>query len=388
MPGRKDRPLDVEYEVVDVADVRASHLPGSDFAPNPEYGLENERQYHAEPASKAKVIGNAGELEPDLVLRDGGTAETGSPVVDSEGNVLGGNGRAMTLAVAYDRFPKRAEEYRKALVASAASYGIDPERVRAMERPMLVRRAVGDRSREERQRLVADLNGSFTHSKERKAAGKSRGASFSRGTLATLARAMSDTEATSLRDFFDRPESRAIVDAMIEDGVLMLEEQNEFVAADGMLNPDGKRAVEEALRGRVMENYSVMNQLSADVLGKIDAAIPNLLQVQTLKDRKWDCTEALQGAIRLAAGFRASGLKTADAFLRQKSVLTGTSPAETEDKRTLMMFSVLVSDRKQAFVKRTLRYANEAKRAGSGVGMLMAPPSPRATFARCFAPEE
>ena len=237
----------VQFEVVERDEVQPSHLPARDFERNPRYGLENERRYHDEPASRDKVVGNAKNLDSAFLL-ESVDANHGAPVVDHEGNVLGGNGRAMSISLSYDRFRDKAEGYRQALIANAARLGIDENAIRSMSAPVLVRRVQGELSPQDRQALVSALNEDFKASRTRRTEGKSRGDRFSRETLVALSRAF--READSLRSFFDTENSRAIVDRIIRDGVISETERNALVGADGLLNPDGKRVVEEAGENR------------------------------------------------------------------------------------------------------------------------------------------
>lgn len=161
VPQREDEPA--TYELVEAGGVLASHLPEAGFQKTPGYALENERRYHDEPASQRKVQENAANLDPAFLL-ESVDANHGAPVIDRQGNVLGGNGRAMSVRLAYENFPQRAAAYREALRGAARRLGLDPARVDDMERPVLVRRLERDLGPEERQKLVSALNGTFQDS--------------------------------------------------------------------------------------------------------------------------------------------------------------------------------------------------------------------------------
>ena len=240
---------------MEVEDIQPSHLPESSFQKNPKYGLENERRYHEEPASRKKVLDNAADLDPAFLL-ESVDANHGAPVIDRQGNVLGGNGRSMSVRYAYDKFPDRAKAYRQALRDKAKSLGLSPEKVDAMRRPILVRELDHDYDAAARQQLVSALNDTFTDSKNARASGKSRGDRFSEKTLEALAGGLADAD--SLRQDVDTPESARVVELMINDGVIQSTERNAYLDADGLLNPDGKRVVEEALRGRIARSYDAL----------------------------------------------------------------------------------------------------------------------------------
>ena len=81
----------VRYEVVEAGDIAASHNPVAGFEKNMAYTLENERTYHSSVADRRKVLEQAQDLKPTLLMA-APDANQGAPVVDHQGNVLGGNG--------------------------------------------------------------------------------------------------------------------------------------------------------------------------------------------------------------------------------------------------------------------------------------------------------
>lgn len=355
----------VTYEILETGGVRASHLPEAGFQKTPGYALENERRYHDEPASQRKVQENAANLDPAFLL-ESVDANHGAPVIDRQGNVLGGNGRAMSVRLAYEKFPQRAAAYREALRGAARRLGLDPARVDGMERPVLVRRLERDLGPEERQELVSALNDTFTDSKDRRASGKSRGDRLSRKTLEALASGMA--EADTLRQYFDDPASAGVVDLLIQDGVIQKTERNAYVGADGLLNPDGKRVVEEALRGRVARSYETLAALPGPVLAKIDAAIPHLLIAEGV-GRAWDITHHMRDAIDLMAEFRASGEKVPETFLGRVDMLKGSAPSERYSKAAQALFLNLNRLRKAEYVRDFAAYAGQAKISPEAGGM-------------------
>lgn len=355
IPNRADEPA--HYELLEADDVRASHLPSRGFQKNPAYGLENERRYHDEPGSRAKVMENAAKLDPAFLM-ESVDANHGAPVIDHDNNVLGGNGRAMSIARAYESFPERGEQYREALKANADRLGIDPAQVDAMHSPMLVRRLERGMSREERQQLVTAMNDDFKDAKEKRASGKSRGERFGRRTLDMLSAGLKDAE--SLREYFDAPASVAVVERMMEDGVIQRSERNALVGADGLLNPDGKKVVEEALRGRIARSYEALAKLPADVVGKLDAVIPHILVAEGI-GKPWNITEYVRDSVDLLVGFKGSGVKEPDTYLKQVNMLTGRAPVQDFSKQAIALFRMALDAKKGEYVKAFESYLKNAK---------------------------
>ncbi len=52
---------------------------------------------------------------------------------------IAGNGRMTAIATSYDAYPSKAEQYKQDLIANAGEHGCDPERIKGMKTPVLVR---------------------------------------------------------------------------------------------------------------------------------------------------------------------------------------------------------------------------------------------------------
>lgn len=142
VPG-EGRSFPAQYRLRELAEVQPSHN-GVTFQPNPKYPYTNDRTYtNAE--DRAKVLqATPGLFKPALHVTDNPDASNGPPVVDSDGYVLGGNGRSMQLARAYSVDPQGAIGYRQLLSKKAPQFGIDPAEVARMNQPVLVREIAND----------------------------------------------------------------------------------------------------------------------------------------------------------------------------------------------------------------------------------------------------
>ncbi|MDR2077165.1 MAG: hypothetical protein LBP61_09615, partial [Desulfovibrio sp.] len=378
IPGRDK--LDADFEFVEADDIQTSHLPGQGFQKNPRYALENERRYHDEPASRDKVIENASKLDPDLLM-DAPDANQGAPVVDREGNVLGGNGRAMSIHRAYDGSPDSAARYRQALERNAARFGLDPDAVKGMKKPMLVRRVSNAMGKGERQSLISALNEGFSYDREKRADSKSRGDRISQRTVKALANGFRGAD--TLRSYFDEPASAKVVEMLVHDGAIQKTELSAYIGADGLLNPDGKTLIEQALRGRVARNYEILTRLPADILGKIDAAIPHILVAEGI-GKPWDITEEVRDAVELLVRFKGSGIKEPGAFLDQFDMTTGRTPRQGVSQEVVDIFRAAISQKKAAFVDMFSRYAGQADVASGR----MIPVDQKETFRKTFGEED
>lgn len=353
-------PEEAAYEVLEADEIQASHLPESGFDRNPAYGLENERLYHKELASQEKVLANAAKLNPDFLLRDSVDANNGAPVLDHENNVLGGNSRVMSLKKAWETGGKRAEDYRQALMTRARELGLDTRRIEKMNKPVLVRRLKTAYSKEERQSLVASLNDNFTDSKDARAQGKSRGDRLSARTLKALGNALQS--ANTLRDYFDDPGSRDIVNLLLEDGVIKQSDRNAMLGVDGLLNPYGKNLVEDALRGRICDSYETLARVPASIIAKLDAITPFILIAEMIGN-DWNITRYVSVALEVMVAYLSSNFyrqKDFHSFLHSIDAISGKTQAECHSKTSTQLASLLLDGTKRSLVDRFRKFAGDA----------------------------
>lgn len=139
-PGSSEAPHRFRYVFGELEDAHASHS-GQTFQPNPNFWFSNQRDY-MDPTNQLKVITNASNWNSKLVLAHSPTITNGAPVLDRAGNVLGGNGRFMSLERVYGG--AGAAQMRKDVIDAARSFGADPEAVARMRRPMLFRQLVDE----------------------------------------------------------------------------------------------------------------------------------------------------------------------------------------------------------------------------------------------------
>ena len=131
----------VRYAVMEADTITPSHDPLANFARTSQVNARlQDRDYAGNKAEQRKVMDNAANLNPRLVVNDALRADDAPPLVqESTGDVLSGNSRVMSILMAAGRFPEKYEGYRQYLADNAARFGLDPNAIRAMKRPVFVR---------------------------------------------------------------------------------------------------------------------------------------------------------------------------------------------------------------------------------------------------------
>ena len=143
-----NRRLPVNYRVVDMGQVRQSHIGG---VVNKDYGIKElqNRASRGTSADDAVLRQRAQDFKPEFMV-DSPNTQYGAPVVNKNGDVIAGNGRVETLRYVYQDNQAGADAYKQRL----QSMGFD---VADMERPILVRETADDLTTEQ-QIAIADAS--------------------------------------------------------------------------------------------------------------------------------------------------------------------------------------------------------------------------------------
>lgn len=310
------------YEVREMDDVIASHDPENQFCRRENYPQEaQERPYHSDEGEQQKVVGNALNYEPAFVVSTDASATNGPPIITQNGIVLGGNSRTMTLQMVYGQHPEKAAAYRQALVDNASQFGIDPQAIANMKRPMLVRVVSGQFSPEDMAKRSREYNQTTTQQLQGEAEGISRARFVDKPTVNALIAGLQDGR--TIDQFLASPESADFARVLQDAGVL---QQQEVAAlslsgkgASGKLNDAGKARVKMIMRGLVLPDYDVMTSLPKGVLDNLDAAIPGLA-LSRFRGEGFDLTGAFYDAMRFVAKANNEGTPVEHQFFQHTMI--------------------------------------------------------------------
>ena len=311
------------YTVRELDDVQPSHNPHN-FEPNPEYTLKNDRNY-SDPANQERIVldSQPGRFIPEYLITDSPDAVNGPPVIDPSGNVLGGNSRAMKLARVYANSPEDAAAYRALLERRAASYGLDPQQIRNMRQPILVRELTG--SSESPQRLITDLNKSGTASltaAERATADARRLSGTAADYLAKSIEA--EGPDATLNDALSGKRGAQIINQLVDDGVFTTQEKPALVdAKTGAVTAAAKERISKMLLGQVFADSDQMLRTPAQIRNKLERIVAPLLQ--SGQTAGFDLVPQVRQSLDLLEYARAHGISNLSDALGQ-SGLFGDTP--------------------------------------------------------------
>jgi len=289
----------VRYAVAELDDLIPSHTPN--FEPDPRYPREwQPRRYERDEAEKMKVIRQAQSFRPEFLLVDIPTATDGAPIVTIDGRVVSGNSRVLTLHHLRQR--GNYETYRAALENEASRFGIDPETVRKMNAPVLVR--VIEAPTQDLERLAVSFNRPMTVALSPVADAVGRAKAVSDRTLVWVSDQLSE-EVPTIRQLIDDPmRASELARLLVEDGVISERELPLYVQ-QGRWTEQGKQMLENLFLAKVIDDIDLLDGLPGDVKSKISASLPIILQTSGLG--KWDLMPVVKEAADLYRRARNAG---------------------------------------------------------------------------------
>ena len=107
-----------------------------------------------------------------------------------------------------------------------------------------------------------------------------------------------------------------------------------------------------------LSGYEALAKLPADVVGKLDAVIPHILVAEGI-GKPWNITEHVRDSVDLLVGFKGSGVKEPDTYLKQVNMLAGGLRAVSQ--AGLALFRMALDAKKGEYVKAFESYLKNAK---------------------------
>ena len=150
----KGQQVETAFKIIDAKDLVPSNT--LDGRINPNFPQSLQPRDRTRQSSLLQVSKMSASLSPAL-LSDSGLSSHGSPIVGRDGVVESGNGRTMAIQKAY--VEGKADSYKEYLINNAPLYGVESDKVKAMQSPVLVRVRLSDvdRAKFARDSNLSDL---------------------------------------------------------------------------------------------------------------------------------------------------------------------------------------------------------------------------------------
>lgn len=295
-PDGSTEEVPVRYAVLESQDVSPSHIiEGKKSRRNPAFPDELQTREAIDPEFIAKRSSDADFKEGLLVLKTP-TAERGPPIVDKFGITFGGNNRLLIIQRVYEAATDAAKRLREKIVADAAKFGIDPEFIADMDRPVLVR-ILKTRPKElvEARGLADDLNRTAIQARTPVEEAVLASERLSDSTLKFFDEAF--PEEGTIRAFLRTGEGREFLRRLESDAVVTVEQRKQFFDKEGDLTDQGREFIENVMFARAIGSASSINQMPPALRKTLLKAAPTIAQLKG----SFDLRPVLQDAIRLLA---------------------------------------------------------------------------------------
>lgn len=279
---------------------------------------DNQFRDRTRAAYQTEIQQRANNIDFNL-LADSPVMDYGAPTLAADGRIIGGNGRALFISRAYEI--GKGNDYRAGLEARMVEMGIDPDAVRGMSKPVLVR--VLQREVDVKRAAMLSNEGGSTD-------------------MSPLEQAKVDAERlgdarlqVSADGALDAPENRAAIRRWVE--AQPENKRNGLVDEDGKLSATGIQRLNGALLfqaygdspvlGRLIESMDPGSRNLAAALGRTAPVLANARGAIATGDlHPLDIAGDIQLAVEKFNALRESGMKVADYLAQLDAFETGMTP--------------------------------------------------------------
>ncbi len=304
--------VETQFAVVEAGDLISSHNEW--LRPDERFPKELQPRERTRQASELQIQHIAAHLEPEF-LAESPRASEGAPIVGPDLVVESGNARVIALKRLYAQGHENAEKYRNWLVKNAERFGLDPEQVMKLKRPVLVRVR---RSDVDRVKFTREAN------------------EASVAAMSATEQALADAERISpqLLGMLEIPETGELLSpanaeflrAFLRE-VVSPSELGRYLTADGSISQEGLTRIRNALFARAYGDPEVLVKLAEstdsnirNITNALLSAAPRLARIKDLAGRgevfDLDITGELAEAAKLLSRIRYEG-RTVRGFLQQ-----------------------------------------------------------------------
>jgi hypothetical protein len=322
IPGERQS-IPARYEVRELGEIKSSHN-GSTFSHNPEYELQNERDY-SKPENQQRVIEQSSEenFRHQFHITDNPDMSNGPPLLDEGGNALGGNSRTMHLQRVYGRNAGAAQKYRQALAESAERFGVNPESIAGMKQPVLVRIVSDDGlatvpGGAKWAIRKTNVSGTAALSAAERAAADA--GQMSPDLMSHISSAIENEGAgATLNDALTGQSGTRIVNKLIEDGFFSEQERPGLMdGRTGALTQLAKDRISKAMLGKFFRDSDQISRTPPAIRNVLERAAAPIARIA--EDRAWDVTNDVKEAVDLIEYARAHDIKNLADVVGQESM--------------------------------------------------------------------
>lgn len=338
--------IDAQFAIVNADDLVASH--DENLRANPAFPQQLQPRDRERAASELQVSSIVQRLNPAR-LGESPDAANGAPIIGADGLVESGNARTVALKRVYQANGQKAQDYRDWLSGNAPRFGLTPEQVQAIDKPVLVRVRTTPVNRAEFARqanasTVAQMSPAET-------------ANADASRIGSL-----DDFAPSENGDFNNRDSRAFVSRFVAG--LPVTEQGALVGADGRLSQSGYTRIRNAVLAKAYGNSPTLLRIVESLDNNVRNMTTALVRVApaVAKARESmaqgalhdvDITTDILAAVEELSRLRAEG-QSVDEYLSQAGMFEGGLSEESRDLLAFLAENMRSPSRIASFIENYL----------------------------------
>lgn len=348
-----DTKLNSKYAIVELEDIIPSNEPFS-FAKNPKYPANCQTRDYSKDYEQAKVLNNAKNFDYRYLINEIPNGAEGSPITDTDLNVMGGNSRIMTLnhlAKYYDF----DELYKKPLYKySEVLFGIDKDKYKSLKYPILIRMIKDCEGKTcSCEFLSRALQDNQSHKIDYETESIALAKQLSEETVENIINNLTDEITTLSQLYADKQVHKRVIEQLREANVITKVNQSEWLDGDGYFSEIGKVKFESMLLGLILDTKELLK--SADnYKNTIIRALPEFLKIKNLPD-KWNIMPYLLESLKLERKRRSTNMSVEE-YLKQYSLLD-----EAINDETKLIWKALAMNKPNLFKKFIQNWIRTAK---------------------------
>lgn len=261
---RPNEYIDVQYAIVDVSQLIASHdIAGNE---NPDYNQDMQPRDRSRVSSQLSIAEIVNKIDPKQLVGNE-TAKNGAPIVGKDGMVESGNSRIIALQESYRLKNSSANKYRDYIEQNAQEYGIFGS---LPANPVLIRVRLTDTDRAEFARLANVSEQAIMSASEQAQSDAKR---ITNGLLEMFdINANGEINTAANRDFIRR---------FVAD-IIPAAERGSVLQDNGQISATGILRIKNAVFFKAYENVNLLEVVSESTDNNIKNIINSMIQIAPL----------------------------------------------------------------------------------------------------------
>jgi len=308
--------LKAKYAIIELNRLITSNDPFT-FSLNPNYPKDCQtRSYKEDEAEQVKVESYTKNFDFRHLINTSPDATTGSPIINENDIVLGGNARTMILYRVNKYFPDKFKEYISELKkVSKLLFGIDENIIDNYSNPVLVRVIAGKIDNCSKISNILNKSNANEYDEIREGIAYAKQLELDNNALDIIGDIFSNSEAETFSQLLqDKNATYSIIKLLQDKKIINTTNLQSLLVSNTEFTKKGENFLEILLLASLLPDKKLINSAKNYTL-KILKALPSLIRIKNLPP-DYSIINEIQDSIRLESKRRATNLKFID-FIAQ-----------------------------------------------------------------------